>query len=261
VKRTNSLLRVTALALFLFLYAPIVAVVVFSFNEGRFGTDWQGFTLKWYATLPGNQVALAAAWNTFLLALCSTVIATFLGTLLGYALRRYEFPGRRLLGRLLHVPVFVPDIIMAVSLLLFFGLVRKWSGWFELGLPTMIVAHVTFQVPFVAIVVRSRLAGLDPWLEEAAHDLGANAWQTFRSVTLPLMLPGVLAGAMLAFTLSLDDFVVSFFTSGPGSQTLPILIYGSARRGITPDINALSTLIIVLSAFATVGVTLLQRKR
>jgi spermidine/putrescine transport system permease protein len=261
VKRNTSLLRGAALALFIFLYAPIVAVVVFSFNAARFGTGWKGFTLEWYAALPGNQVALAAAWNTFLLALCSTAIATFLGTLLGYALRRYEFPGRRLLGRLLHVPVFVPDIIMAVSLLIFFGLVRNWCGLFELGLGTMIVAHVTFQVPFVAIVVGSRLAGLDPWLEEAAHDLGANALQTFRNVTLPLMLPGVLAGAMLAFTLSLDDFVVSFFTSGPGSQTLPILIYGSARRGITPDINALSTLIIVLSALATVGVTLLQRKR
>ena len=150
---------------------------------------------------------------------------------------------------------------MAVSLLLFFSVLRQWLGLFQLGLATMVVAHVTFQIPFVAIVVRSRLTGLDPALEEAAHDLGANAWQTFWRVTFPLMVPGVAAGAMLAFTLSLDDFVVSFFTSGPGSTTLPILIYSSVKRGLTPDINALSSLIVLASLLATVSVMLLQPKR
>jgi spermidine/putrescine transport system permease protein len=160
---------------------------------------------------------------------------------------------------MLYLPVFIPDVVMAVSLLLFYSLARSWFGLFELGLTTMILAHVTFQIPFVAIVVRARLAGLDPALEEAAHDLGANEWQTFRHVTLPLILPGVLAGGMLAFTLSLDDFVVSFFTSGPGSTTLPILIYSSVKRGLTPDINALSTLIILASVTATVLIALLRR--
>jgi spermidine/putrescine transport system permease protein len=143
----------------------------------------------------------------------------------------------------------------------FFALIHAWSGMFELGMLTMIIAHVTFQIPFVAIVVRSRLVGMDPAIEEAAHDLGATSWQTFWNVTFPLMLPGVLAGGMLAFTLSLDDFVVSFFTTGPGATTLPILIYSSVKRGITPDINALSTLIVLASVIGTIGVTLLQQPR
>jgi spermidine/putrescine transport system permease protein len=164
-------------------------------------------------------------------------------------------------SRLLYVPVFIPDIVLAVALLLFYSLVRDWLGVFGLGLTTMVLAHVTFQIPFVTIVVRSRLVDLDPALEEAACDLGANEWQTFRHVTFPLMWPGVIAAGMLAFTLSLDDFVVSFFTSGPGSTTLPILIYSSVKRGITPDINALSTLIVLASILATIVVTVLQRGR
>jgi len=233
----------------------------FSFNTARLGAGWQGFTLDWYSALLQNKPALDALRNTLVLAVASTGIATLLGTMLGYALRRFVFSGSRLFGRLLHVPVFVPDIVMGVSLLLLFKLVRGWTGFLELGLLTMTLAHVTFQIPFVAIVVRSRLAGLDPSLEEAAHDLGASAWQAFRHVTLPLMTPGILGGAMLAFTLSLDDFVVSFFTSGPGSTTLPILIYSSVKRGVTPDINALSTLLVALSAVATVTVTLIQRRQ
>jgi spermidine/putrescine transport system permease protein len=208
-----------------------------------------------------NSIALSAAKNTLRLAVFSTAISTTLGTLLGYGLSRFEFPGKKIFARFLYIPVFIPDIILAVALLLFYSLERSWLGLFELGLITMVLAHVTFQIPFVAIVVRSRFVGLDPALEEAARDLGANEWQTFRHVTLPLILPGILAGGMLAFTLSLDDFVVSFFTSGPGSTTLPILIYSSVKRGITPDINALSTLIVLASIIGTVVVTLLQRSR
>ena len=260
MKRASPLLCSVSLGLFAFLYAPILVVVLFSFNAARFGSGWKGFTLEWYSTLFQNPLALDALRNTLVLAAGSTLVSTVIGTMLGYALRRYEFPGSRALSRLLHVPVFVPDVVMAVSLLLLFKLLRQWLGIFELGLMTMAIGHVTFQIPFVAIIVRSRMAGLDPALEEAAHDLGANARQVFQHVTLPLMMPGVLAGAMLAFTLSLDDFVVSFFTSGPGSTTLPILIYSSVKRGVTPDINALSTLLIALSAAATVTVTLLQRR-
>jgi len=254
-------LPVAAVLLYAFLYAPIVVVIVYSFNSARFGSQWAGFTTHWYRTLMQDSLALSAAGNTLVLGGASTAIATVLGMLLGYGLDRYDFPGKGCFSRLLYIPVFIPDIIMAVALLLFYSLVRSWLGLFELGLTTMTLAHVTFQIPFVAIVVRSRLVGLDPELEEAARDLGASEWQTFRRVTLPLVLPGVLAGAMLAFTLSLDDFVVSFFTSGPGSTTLPILIYSSVKRGITPDINALSTLIIVVSFTATVCLAWLQRAR
>ena len=261
MRRVPISLSLTALLLYAFLYAPIAVVVVYSFNAARFGAGWTGFTTSWYGALLQNSQAMGAAWNTILLAGASTLISTVLGTLLGFGLSRFEFPGKRAFARLLCVPVFIPDIILAVALLLFFALLNRWIGLFQPGLTTMVLAHVTFQIPFVAIVVRARLVGLDPALEEAARDLGASEWQSFRHVTLPLMLPGVLAGGMLAFTLSLDDFVVSFFTSGPGSTTLPILIYSSVKRGLTPDINALSTLIILASVLGTIGVTLLQRVR
>jgi spermidine/putrescine transport system permease protein len=260
VKPPSKTLSFVAAVLFVFLYAPVFVVVLFSFNAARHSMGWEGFTVRWYGALVENKLALDAAQNTLLLAAASTAISTLIGSALGFALSRYDVPLRRVVTRLLHVPVFVPDIVMAVSLLLFYALARRWFGLFELGLLTMISAHVTFQIPFVAIVVRSRLAGLDPALEEAAHDLGANAWQAFWQVTFPLMTPGVLAGAMLAFTLSLDDFVVSFFTSGPGSTTLPILIYSSVKRGVTPEINALATLMVTASVLATVTMTLLHRR-
>ena len=154
----------------------------------------------------------------------------------------------------------IPDIVAAVAMLMFFALLRGWIGGFELGLSTMIIAHITFQTPFIGIIVRSRLTDLDPSIEEAAQDLGASAWQTFRYVTLPLMMPGVFAGAALAFTMSIDDFVISFFTTGPGATTLPILIYASVKRGITPDINALATLIVITSILGTLLLTLFQRR-
>jgi spermidine/putrescine transport system permease protein len=261
LKPPSKTLSVAATLLYAFLYAPIAVVIVFSFNAARHGAGWEGFTTQWYGALLENEQAVSAAKNTLLLAACSTVIATVLGTMLGFGLSRYKIPGHRFFARFLYLPVFIPDIVMAVSLLIFFSLLRQWFGLFQLGMPAMICAHVTFQIPFVAIVVRSRMAGLNPALEEAAHDLGADARQVFWRVTFPLMIPGVAAGGMLAFTLSLDDFVVSFFTSGPGSTTLPILIYSSVKRGITPDINALSTLIVIVSIIATITVTLLQRNR
>lgn len=260
MRRLPISLSVGAALLYAFLYAPIVTVVIYSFNAARFGAGWAGFTTRWYGTLLENSAALQAARNTLLLAVLSTVIATVLGTLLAYGLSRFAFPGRKLFAQVLYVPVFIPDIVLAIALLLFFSQVRRWLGLFELGLTTMVIAHVTFQISFVCLIVRARLAGLDPALEEAARDLGANEWRTFRHVTLPLLLPGIVAGALLAFTLSLDDFVVSFFTSGPGSTTLPILIYSSVKRGLTPDINALSTLIVLASLLGTLLVTLLRRR-
>ncbi|HSN93351.1 MAG TPA: ABC transporter permease [Anaeromyxobacteraceae bacterium] len=245
--------------LYVFLYAPIAVVMVYSFNAAKYGGPWRGFTFKWYANLLDNPDKIAAAWNTIELGLSSTLVSTLLGTGLGYGLSRYRFPGKRVFSWLMYIPVVIPDIVMAIAMLMFYALVREALGILELGMTTMILAHVTFQIPFVAIVVRSRLVGMDPALEEAAHDLGASSLQTFRHVTLPLILPGVVAGGMLAFTLSLDDFVVSFFTTGPGASTLPILIYSSVKRGITPDINALSSLIILVSVVGTVAVAMLQR--
>ena len=259
MKKRSWPLWLAAGLLYAFLYTPIAVVIVYSFNAARYGAGWAGFTWKWYQSLGHNPAVLAAARNTVLLAVGSTLIATVLGTLLGYGLSRYAFPGKRLFAWLMYIPVVIPDIVMGVALLMAYALAREACGLFELGLVTMTLAHVTFQVPFVAIVVRSRLAGMDPAIEEAAYDLGASPLATFRHVTFPLMLPGVVAGGMLAFTLSLDDFVVSFFTTGPGATTLPILIYSSVKRGITPDINALSTLMVLVSVLVTVGVALVQR--
>lgn len=259
MKRTSIPVWLTSVALYVFLYAPIAVVMVYSFNAAKYGGPWRGFTTRWYASLLDSPEKLAAARNTLELGVASTALSTLLGTGLGYGLARYEFPGKRLFSFLMYIPVVIPDIVMAVAMLMFYALVRSWLGLFELGMTTMILAHVTFQIPFVAIVVRSRMAGMDPALEEAAHDLGASSLRTFFHVTLPLILPGVVAGAMLAFTLSLDDFVVSFFTTGPGANTLPILIYSSVKRGITPDINALSTLIVLASVIGTIAVALLQR--
>lgn len=259
MKRIGLPLWITSAVLYVFMYLPIAVVIVYSFNAAKYGGPWKGFTTQWYTTLLHSPDKIDAAKNTLILGVVSTIIATVVGTGLGYGMNRYWFPGKRLFSFLMYIPVMIPDIVMAVAMLSFYALVRSWTGLFELGMTTMIIAHVTFQIPFVAIVVRSRLVGMDPAIEEAAHDLGASGWQTFWHVTFPLLLPGVLAGAMLAFTLSLDDFVVSFFTTGPGATTLPILIYSSVKRGITPDINALSALIVLASVIGTVGVALLQQ--
>jgi spermidine/putrescine transport system permease protein len=248
-------------ALFAFLYAPLAVVILHSFNSARHGGAWRGFTVEWYRTLLNNSAALDAAKTTMLLAIISTLIATVLGTLLALGLSGAKFRGKRALETSLLVPVVIPDIVMAVALLLAFSQLRERVAMFEPGLLTMILAHVTFQIPFVTLVVRARLAGFDTTLDEAARDLGATAWQSFWRVKFPLIWPGIMAGALLAFTLSIDDFVVSFFTSGPGATTLPILIYSSVKRGITPDINALSTLFICAAVAATFGLTALQNRR
>ena len=271
-------LGVYAILAYIFLYLPIVMVIIYSFNDSRLGGVWGGFTTSWYRTLFNNELVLQATQNTFIVAIVSTIISTVIGTLLGVGLARYVFPGKRIFLWFMYVPVVIPEIIMAVSLIIFYNIVSSnsggWaetllatepggliaglklffgqlleavSGFFRLGLPTIIMAHVTFQIPFVAIVVRSRMAGFDKSLEEASRDLGANEVQVFRTVTLPLIMPGVISGALLAFTLSIDDFVITFFTAGPGSTTLPVYIYGAVRRGVKPDINALSTIIIVVT--------------
>lgn len=258
-RRYVALLAISVL-LYVFLYAPIAVVVLQSFNGAARGTEWHGFTTDWYGALAHNEPALHATTITLLLAAMSTAVSTTLGTLLALALRRGTFFGKRFTEATLQSVIVVPDIVMAIALLMFYAVLRQWTDALAPGLFTMTLAHITFQIPFVALVVRARLAGLDPALTEAAHDLGASRWQCFRHVTLPLVWPGILAGALLAFTLSLDDFVVSFFTTGPGATTLPIFIYSSVKRGLTPDINALSTLLVLASVLGAVAVILLQRR-
>ncbi len=270
VRKASVGLSFTSFLAFAFLYAPILVVAIMSFNNSRFKLEWVGFTTKWYAKIFGDESVvgglegaqlLSATQNTLILAIISTIISTIIGALLGYGLHRYRFPGSRLTAWLMYIPVVTPDIVMAISLLLLYQVVRNFLPFFEPGMPAMVIAHVTFQIAFVAIVVRSRLATLDPALEEAARDLYASPLETVQHVVFPLALPGVMAGALLAFTLSIDDFVISFFTSGPESQTLPILIYASVKRGITPDINALSTIIVVLTMIGVFLSQILQRNQ
>jgi spermidine/putrescine transport system permease protein len=250
-----------AIGTLVFLYLPLVAVAALSLNASRFGAAWKGFSLKWYAQLLQNEVVLAATGNTLILATISTLAATALGTLLAIGLERFPWPRwlRRIVDGIVYVPVVTPDIVFAVGMLLAFEAARQILGGLRLGLGTMIVAHVTFQVSFVALVVSSRLATIGRNVEEAARDLYAGTWYAMRRVTFPLLAPGVVAGAMLAFTLSLDDFVISFFTSGPSSVTLPLYIYGSLRRGITPEIHALSTIIFLVTVSLVLLLQLLVR--
>ena len=252
-----------ALAGLIWLYLPMVAVGVFSVNAARHGLSWRGFTLEWYARLFRNEYVLDAAWNTLVLAVASTLVATVLGTLLAIGISRFPWPPglRRFLDISLYLPVVTPDIILAAALVVALGVLRGISDLFKPGLAAMIIGHITFQVAFVALVVQGRLATIGRALEEAARDLYADTWTLLRRVMLPLLMPGIVAGAMLAFTLSLDDFVISFFTAGPDSTTLPIFIYASVRRGVTPEIHALSTLVFLGTVVLAVAVQRLWRVR
>ncbi|RIH86526.1 Inner membrane ABC transporter permease protein YdcV [Meiothermus luteus] len=246
---------------FAFLYLPILVIVALSFNQSRFGVRFTGFTLEWYARLFSNERILEYLTNTLIVAVVSTAVSTVLGTLLAVGLVRYEFRLKNALRYLLYVPVVVPDVVMGISLLLLFDVVRDAIGWPRLSLFTIILAHISFQIAYVTLVVRARLVLLDPTLEEAAKDLGATSWQTFREVTLPLIMPGVMAGALLAFSLSLDDFVITFFTAGSGSTTLPLYIYSSVKLGIRPEIHALSTLMVGVTVLVILLGVLFWKKR
>lgn len=231
------------------IYLPLFGVAIFSVNSAKYGWVWKGFSLQWYLGLFQNDYILDAAWNTLVLAVVSTLVSTLIGTLFAIGISRFPW-GRKtssVLDVMLNFPVVVPDIVMAGSLVVIFAILRAFSSVFEAGLSTMIIGHITFQIAFVALVVRSRLISIGTDIEEAARDLFADNWYLMRKVMLPLLMPGIVAGAMLAFTLSLDDFVISFFTSGPDSQTLPLYIYSAVRRGVTPQIHALSTLVVFIT--------------
>jgi spermidine/putrescine transport system permease protein len=262
MKRSHPLIIAMAMFTMGFLYLPLVAVAVFSVNATRYGLVWRGFTLDWYIKLIQNEFILEAAWNTLVLAVVSTAVATILGTVLAIGLDRFPW-GRKtntFLDLVLHIPVVIPDIILAAALVVAFGLLRVVSSLFEPGLFNMIIGHITFQISFVALVVRSRLVSIGRDVEEAARDLFASTPYLLRRITLPLLLPGIVAGAMLAFTLSLDDFVISFFTAGPESVTLPLFIFAAVRRGVTPQIHALSTLVVLITVVMIVGMERFTRK-
>ncbi len=263
MRRNHFLVTAMAMLTVGFLYLPLLSVAVFSVNATRYGLVWKGFTLDWYTKLFQNEFILEAAWNTLVLAVVSTLVATVLGTLLAIGLDRFPWgkKSNTFLDVVLHIPVVIPDIILAAALVVAFGLLRFISSIFEPGLFNMIIGHITFQIAFVALVVRSRLVTIGRDIEEAARDLFASTPYLLRRVTIPLLMPGIIAGAMLAFTLSLDDFVISFFTAGPESVTLPLFIYAAVRRGVTPQIHALSTLVVLVTMVLIIGMERFTRRQ
>ena len=224
---------------YLFLYLPIAILIIFSFNKSRINAVWTGFTLDWYKELFTDVSMLSALKHSLIVAFTSTFISTAIGTLTAFAMHRFNFFGKRLFDLVLYMPIIIPDIVMGISLLIFYVLIR-----FTLGLYSIIIAHVAFNISFVTVVIRARLHGYDKTLDEAAMDLGANPFQTFVKVTFPLISPGVVGGALIAFTLSLDDYLITSFVAGTGSTTLPIKVYSMMKFGVTPEINALSTIIL-----------------
>ncbi len=246
-----------------FLYVPILLLILYSFNESRLVTVWSGFSLKWYGELLHNRQLLDAAWLSVRIAALNASVAVVLGTLAANALVRHgRFRGRTGLELLLTAPLVMPDVIIGLSLLLLFVTLQQTVGWPDgRGFSTIAIAHITFSMAYVAVVVRSRLARMDASLEEAAMDLGARPLTVYLRITLPLIAPALLSGWLLAFTLSLDDLVIASFVSGPGATTLPMVIYSSVRMGVSPQINALATLIVVLVAVAVVIAGLSMRRR
>jgi len=253
---------------YLFLYTPIIILVIFSFNDSRSTAQWAGFTTHWYVDMITDTQIIISLWNSLFVAIVSTILSTIIGTLAAMAMERYRFRGQLGMDAMLYLPVIIPDIAMAIMLLLFFNLSGiGFEVWdvdifgIHLSVPySVIIGHVAFNIAFVAIVVRARLSQMDQTLEEAAQDLYANTWETFRKVTLPMMMPGILGGALLAFTLSLDDFAITFFTSGAGFNTLPVRVFGMIKKGVTPKINAISTLMLAMSLIL-IGFSLISRKR
>ena len=239
MRKGSIALSAAAIFAYAFLYVPLLIVVIYSFNDSRLNAEWVGFSLDWYRTLFGDDQMLTAAGNSLIIGLVASFVSTVLGTLAGLAMHRYRL---RLLPILVVAPIAIPEILMGVSLLIFFVLLN-----FTLGLVSVALAHIAFCIGFVAIVVRARLAGMDETLTEAARDCGASPIKAFRYVTLPLIMPGVVAGALMAFTLSIDDFVITFFTAGAGTVTLPLQIYSMIKIAVTPEVNAVSTLLMLLT--------------
>jgi spermidine/putrescine transport system permease protein len=259
-KLPDRALLLFSVLIYAFLYAPILVLMFFSFNSSRSTQTWTGFSTEWYAALLRDETIHQAFFNSMKVGVTATLIATVIGTLTALALTRHNFRGKLAADTTIYAATVMPEIVVGVSLLTFFVAVFLPLG-VELGIVTIVIAHVAFTISFVTIVVRARLAGMDESLEEAAQDLGANPMTTFLRVTLPLILPGVMAGALLAFTLSFDDFVITFFVSGVGSGTLPLKIYSMIKFGVTPVINALSTVVLVTTIALIFGGSRLLMRR
>jgi spermidine/putrescine transport system permease protein len=249
--------RPTAWLFFAFLYVPIIVLVVLSFNGGQSATIWESFSLKWYSVVANDPEIVRAAKNSLIVATFATLIATALATLAALGMRGRAFRGQTLMNGVLGLPLLVPEIVTAVATLMFFAFIGL-----KLSLFTILIAHVVFCIPFAYLPIRARLEGMDPRLAEAAADLYASPWKAFWKVTFPLLMPGILSGAMLAFIISMDDFVITYFVAGAGATTLPVYIFSSIRMGISPKINAISSIILVISiAFVALSYYVGQRKR
>lgn len=261
-QRSRGLLTVVAFT-YAFLYVPIISVMVYSFNDSRLVTLWGGWSLRWYRSLLDNDAVIEAAMLSLQIAVVSATVAVIFGTLVGLALNRLgRFRGRTLLTGMVTSPLVMPEIITGISLLFLFISLSDWIGWPRTrGATTITIAHITFSMAYVAVVIRSRLSGMDQSLEEAAMDLGGRPLAVFFDITVPAILPAMIAGWLLAFTLSLDDVVIASFVSGPGATTLPMLIFSKVRLGVTPDINAIATIIILLVSTGVVAAALVNRGR
>ena len=288
--RRSPFVNVATILVYAFLYFPILGLILYSFNASRTNITFEGFIpafsdqvvmdgslvtaspcgmFHWYCDLTKNGDVLEAAGNTLTIAFTATIIATVLGTMAALALQRYNFRIKPFSRLALYIPIVIPEIVMGIGILTLFSQFFAWANQalnlsgearLSLGITTVIVSHIAFMLPFVTLIVQARLQGIDRSVEEAAMDLGAREWNTFRRITLPMIMPGILSGALLAFTLSLDDFVITFFTNGPGSTTLPIYVYGLLRRIVTPQVNALSTIWILVVFLAVLLLQLVQKR-
>ena len=241
---------------FIFLFLPIIILVIYSFNSSSMNIIFEHFTFDWYYRLFQNGDLIESFTNTLIVAFTSTIISTIIGTISAYGLYKYDFKGKGIINGLIYVPIVIPEIVLGISLLSIFTLMKL-----ELGLFTIILAHIAFSIPFVIVSVRSNLTNDIKVLEESAKDLGASNFSIFKSIVLPTIMPAIISGATLAFTLSLDDVVISYFTAGPGSNTLPLYIYSMIKTGITPDVNALSTLMMLVVFIILISITLYQSRK
>ncbi len=241
---------------FAFLFLPIIVLIIYSFNSSSMNIIFENFTFDWYHKLFQNSVLIESFTNTLIVACVSTIISTIIGTISAYGLYKFDFPLKKLINSLIYIPIVIPEIVLGISLLSIYTLMRL-----ELGMFTIILSHIAFSIPFVVVSVRSALSRETITYEEAGKDLGASNFKIFKEIIMPIIMPGIISGATLAFTLSLDDVVISYFTAGPGSNTLPLYIYSMIKTGITPDVNALSTLMMLVVFIILISITIYQGRR
>ena len=254
--KKNYLKNFFLFLVFAFLYLPIIILIIYSFNSSAMNIIFENFTFKWYYELFNNAELLSSFTNTLIVAITSTIISTIIGAISAYGLYKFDFPFKKLINNLIYIPIVIPEVVLGISLLSVYTLMRL-----ELGLFTIILSHIAFSIPFVIVSVRSTLTNETRTYEEAARDLGADNFNIFKKIIIPVIWPGIVSGATLAFTLSLDDVVISYFTAGPGSNTLPLYIYSMIKTGITPDVNALSTIMLGVTFITLISMTIIQARR